>query len=115
GLDDPDRRLFHAFAHTAFREHPYRHPVIGHRALFESVQPDDLRAYYHDRYAPNNLTLIVVGAISESECRALAEQHFGQDPMRRLAPAWVPDEPMQLAPRQRRETGDFEIVRGFIG
>lgn len=115
GLDDPDRRLFHAFAHTAFREHPYRHPVIGHRALFEAVQPDDLRAYYHGRYAPNNLTLIVVGAISEAECRELAEQHFGQDPMRRLAPAWVPTEPMQLAPRQRRETGDFEIVRGFIG
>ncbi|WP_309398805.1 M16 family metallopeptidase [Cerasicoccus maritimus] len=115
GLDDPDRRLFHTFAHTAFREHPYRHPVIGHRALFEGVTPNDLREYYHGRYAPNNLVLVVVGALSETECRALAEEHFGQKPMRQLAPAYVPQEPAQLAPREDRSTGDFNIVRGFIG
>ncbi|WP_269539291.1 M16 family metallopeptidase [Cerasicoccus fimbriatus] len=115
GLDDPDRRLFHTFAHTAFREHPYRHPVIGHRKLFEGVTPADLRAYYRGRYAPNNLVLVVVGALSENECRDLAQQHFGAAPMRQLAPAFVPDEPAQLAPRSDRATGDFNVVRGFIG
>jgi len=114
GLDDPDRRLFRSLASTAFRQHPYGHPVIGHRALFEQVSPADLRAYYQGRYAPNNITLVVAGAISNSDCRALAEQHFGQAPMRQLAPAWVPPEPSQLAPRESREQGDFEIVRGFI-
>jgi len=115
GLDDPDRRLFHAFAHAAFREHPYRHPVIGHRPLFESVTPEELQAYYHGRYTPNNVVLVVAGALSAADCRSLAEKHFGGPPMRPLSPAWHPPEPPQLAAREQRETGDFNIVRGMMG
>ncbi|MGE9295437.1 MAG: M16 family metallopeptidase [Puniceicoccales bacterium] len=115
GLDDPDRRLFHDFAHAAFREHPYRHPVIGHRPLFEGVTADELRRYYQGRYAPNNVVLVVVGAISEAECRTLAETHFGAAPMRQMSPAWYPEEPAQLAARSHRATGDFNIVRGMLG
>jgi len=115
GLDDPDRRLFSHFAHTAFREHPYRYPVIGHRPLFEGVTPNELRHYYRGRYAPNNVVLVVVGAITEAHCRALAEEHFGAAPMQQLTPALFDDEPAQLAPREHRAVGDFTIVRGMMG
>src|ERR1041385_9094313 len=29
--DDPDNRLWESLFATAFREHPYQHPIIGHR------------------------------------------------------------------------------------
>lgn len=115
GLDDPDRRLFHRFASTAYRAHPYRHPVIGHRALFEAVTPEALRGYYAGRYAPNNVVLVVVGAVGEAACRELAETYFGGAPMRRLSPAWYPEEPAQLAPRHDHATGDYQLARGMIG
>ncbi|MEO0795351.1 MAG: pitrilysin family protein [Verrucomicrobiota bacterium] len=115
GLDDPDRKQFHTFAQTAFREHPYRHPVIGHRTLFEGVTEDELRSYYAGRYAPNNVVLVVAGAIDSEACQQLAEKYFSAEPMRQLSPAWYPEEPTQLAPRSDRETGDYNVVRGMIG
>src|SRR6267154_3530960 len=33
-LDDPDQRLSQALFETAFRTHPYRQPIIGHRDVF---------------------------------------------------------------------------------
>ncbi len=61
GQDDPDHQLSQALFETAFREHSYRYPIIGHREVFETVSRDDLMEYYKTRYVPNNLTVIVVG------------------------------------------------------
>ena len=38
--DDPDNRLWDTLFSTAFREHPYRQPVIGHRDVFAAVAPE---------------------------------------------------------------------------
>src|SRR5438105_4420164 len=35
--DDPDNRLWDTLFSTAFREHPYHHPIIGHREVFATV------------------------------------------------------------------------------
>ena len=41
--DDPDDRLWRSLFSTAFREHPYRHPVIGYREVFSAVDRDGAR------------------------------------------------------------------------
>src|SRR4051812_10218569 len=53
--DDPDNRLWDTVFSTAFREHPYRQPIIGHRDVFSAVTRDDLATYYQARYVSNNL------------------------------------------------------------
>src|SRR6478736_7293334 len=35
--DDPDNRLWETLFSTAFREHPYQHPIIGHREVFSAI------------------------------------------------------------------------------
>ncbi len=115
GEDDPDRKLFHAFARTCFRRHPYQHPVIGWRELFEKVTAEDLRAYYRERYVPNNATLIICGALTLEEARALAEKHFSGVARGFCPTSLVQTEPRQLAPRQERVFGDFQIERGILG
>src|SRR4051812_8231211 len=97
--DDPDNRLWDALFSTAFREHPYRQPIIGHRDVFSAVNREDLQSYYHSRYVPNNLVVVVVGDIDVAATRTSIEQHFGAAPRVRLAPVLVPQEPSQLAPR----------------
>ncbi|HQU09837.1 MAG: peptidase M16, partial [Verrucomicrobia bacterium 21-51-4] len=77
GLDDPDRRLSEAIFSTAYREHPYRYPVIGHRSLFDSLTVNDLRSYYKSRYLPNNMVVVVVGAVNHSSARDTIAEHFG--------------------------------------
>ncbi len=109
--DDPDNRLWDTLFSTAFREHPYRQPVIGHRDVFAAVTRDDLLSYYRARYVPNNLVVVIVGDIDLATTRAAVDQHFGAAPRIRLAPVLVPDEPPQLAPRTEQRFEDVEVTR----
>jgi len=115
GLDDPDRQLGQALFRTAFQRHPYREPVIGHRALYEQVTSEELREYYHARYVPNNMVVTVVGAVAPEECHAEIEKRFGAVPRGRLAPVQIESEPVQLAARREDIVGDYNIFRGGLG
>lgn len=115
GMDDPDRQSFQSFTSTAFRHHPYRYPVIGERTLFERLTPADLRTYYHSRYTPNNMVLVVVGAIELEAFSKLVDTYYSAYPMQPLTPVYIEREPLQMAPRYSRLVGDYNITRGMIG
>ncbi len=112
--DDADNRLWDTMFSTAFREHPFRQPIIGHREIFSAVTREDLVAYYQARYVPNNLVVVVVGDIDPEKIRAAVVQHFGSAPRARLAPVLVPTEPMQLAPRSAHRFEDVELTRAAL-
>jgi len=114
GLDDPDNQLSRATFDTAFQVHPYRHPVIGHRQLFEPLEEDPLRKYYQTRYIPNNTVVVLVGDLEFATARQLVDLHFGKVPMASLDPVFIPDEPKQLSHRHRAITGDYNILRGAL-
>jgi zinc protease len=111
-LDDPDRQLTQALFRTAFQNHPYREPVIGHRELFERITVGELRDYYAARYVPNNMVVSVVGAVSPADCMEVIDSTFGSSPRGRLAPVQVESESVQLAPRREDILGDFNVFRG---
>jgi zinc protease len=112
--DDPDNRLWDALFSTAFRTHPYRQPIIGHRDVFSALTHEDLVAYYQARYVPNNLVVVIVGDIDPAAIRTIVEQHFGIAPRVRLSPVLVPEEPPQLAPRADHRFEDVEITRAAL-
>ncbi|MGH8019624.1 MAG: M16 family metallopeptidase [Opitutaceae bacterium] len=115
GLDDPDYRVSQGLMETAFREHPYRHPIIGHREVFERLDRDDIAAYHKSRYVPNNAVLVIAGAVDPAKMRDEIERHFGSLVRSRLAPVLVPDEPGQLAERRIDLTEDVQVYRAAIG
>lgn len=112
--DDPDNRLWDTLFSTAFREHPFRQPIIGHREIFSAVTPESLVAYYRARYVPNNLVVVIVGDIDVAATRAVIEQHFGSTSRVPLAPVLVPAEPAQLGPRTDHRFEDVEITRAAV-
>ena len=114
GLDDPDNQLSRATFDTAFQVHPYRHPVIGHRQLFESLEEGPLRQYYKSRYIPNNSVVVLVGDLEFATARQLVELHFGKISMASLDPVFIPDEPKQLSHRHRAISGEYNILRGAL-
>jgi zinc protease len=65
---------------TAFVAHPYQFPVIGWPSDIESWRMEDLRRYFQTYYAPNNATLVAVGAVTPAEVFALAEKFLGPIP-----------------------------------
>ncbi len=100
---------------TAFRTHPYRQPIIGHRDVFSANTREDLLAYYRERYSPNNLVLVIAGDFNPEATRAAIEEHFGKTPRRRLAPVLVPEETAQLARRDRHLFEDVQVSRCGLG
>src|SRR6187551_509085 len=114
-LDDPDQRLSQALFETAFRTHPYRQPIIGHRDVFAATSRDDLLAYYRARYVPNNLVVVIVGDFEPAATRAAIAEHFGKAPRVRLAPVLVPDEAAQLSRRDQHLHEDVQVSRGGLG
>ena len=112
--DDPDDRLWETVFSSAFREHPYRYPIIGHRDVFSTATPEDLAAYYRARYVPNNLVVVIVGDIDADAVQAAVAKHFGATPRARLAPVLVPAEPRQLAPREQHTFEDVEVARAVL-
>lgn len=112
--DDPDNRLWDALFATAFREHPYRHPIIGHRDVFAAVSREELLAYYRERYVPENLVVVVVGDVDAPLILGEIERHFGSVPRRRSVPVLVPAEPRQLAPRREHRVEAVEVCRAIL-
>lgn len=114
GQDDPDQRLGESLFQAAFRDHPYRHPIIGYREVFTETTREDLLAYYRTRYVPNNLVVVVTGAIDPATLQTTVARHFGSAPRRRLPPVLVLDEPRQLAPRAHHRFEEVEISRAGL-
>ncbi len=112
--DEPDQIVAEAVFATAYREHPYRQPVIGHREPFQNIPVEALREYHSARYVPNNCVLIIAGDVDPDELKPLIEKHFGSLVRRALSPVHVPDEPAQLDRRVVRLTGDVNICRGVL-
>lgn len=83
---------------TAFVAHPYQIPVIGWPSDIESWRIEDLQRFFQTYYAPNNATMVVVGAVTPSEVFALAEKYLGS------IPSQPPPEPVRTKePEQQGE------------
>jgi zinc protease len=113
-LDDPDRIVSRALFSTAYRTHPFQYPVIGHRSLFEHVTRDGLAEYYKSRYQPNNMVLSIVGDFDPDSLRDKINATFGKFPRGNLKPVVVPVENDQLAIRESRLFGNYNMARGLM-
>ncbi len=111
GNDDPDRVASHALFATAFREHPYRHPIIGHLDVFNALRRDDVMAYYKARYVPNNMFFTVVGDVNAAAVRAQLAELFAKHPRQPLPPVYLPAEPAQLGRRDAHTEFATELTR----
>jgi zinc protease len=112
GLDDPDRVLNHLTYITAFQMHPCRYPVIGIREIFDQLTEKDVLEYYHRRYVPNNLFLVVAGDVSTEEVRKQAEELLGFARRSPMEPIVLPEEPVQLG--RRRASLESKIDLSFF-
>ena len=101
----------------AYREHPYRWPVIGRDiSHIEKATLEDVRSFFYNHYAPNNAILAVVGDISFEEALRLSEKWFSPIEKRYIAPRCILPEPEQEAPRYKEVVRDIPsdaIVKAY--
>jgi zinc protease len=113
--DDPGSVVQELLQATAFRSHPLREPVIGHRAVFDQVRQPDLAAFYRRHYVPNNCFVVITGAIEPEAAFAAVERHLGDWTRAPREEPILPDEPSQRGRREARRNFATELTRLMLG
>ena len=109
GQDDPGRRSGRRLFETAYTRSPYRFTVIGYLDIFNELKPDDIRAYYTEKYAPNNVFYVVAGDVKNDEVVAQIKTAYAQSKARALPASFLTPEPKQTAPREIVEEAPIEL------
>jgi len=98
--NSPVGTMVEAFLDTAFTTHPYRRPVIGYDEDIRNLTRQDVRDFFAEHYAPNNLTMAIVGDVDPEQVEMMAKAYFGRFPSQAKAPEIeLPVEPVQTETR----------------
>jgi zinc protease len=113
GENNPSGVLMERIMSTAFLWHNYGKSTIGSKEDIEKVPIENLQAFYHKYYQPDNAYLVVAGKIDEEKTLALVNKYFGVIP--RPARVLQPDytiEPTQDGERtvELRRAGDVQSI-----
>lgn len=98
--DDPQNLVYEEVLSAAFKNHPYRWPVIGWMEDLKTLTRDDLREYYKTRYSPNNAFIIVAGNIDEVSILEKIRNEFESIPRGPEIPDMTITEPEQRGERR---------------
>ena len=74
--DQPSMLLYERLRAAAFLSNPYHHLTIGWMGDLKQLTAQDVRAWYHRWYVPNNATIVIVGDVKPAAMLALAKKYF---------------------------------------
>ncbi|QJE00457.1 insulinase family protein [Massilia forsythiae] len=83
------------------QRHPYGYGQLGTEAAIRAVTRNELAAFWRRHYVPSNAALVVSGAITQDELRALALARFG---------AWTPAVAAPAAPGKPAGSGARLVI-----
>jgi len=107
GDDSPGNVLGNALFAEAYRQHPYRHPIIGSAESVSGFDREKVRRFYERWYHPGNLVVVAVGAFEPDFVRSRVQQAF-EGARTGTANRSRPAEPIQEGLRTRILTRPFE-------
>lgn len=95
GENNPFSVLYEHTMAAAYTAHNYGRPVIGNKSDVEHVPMENLRAFYHKFYQPDNAVLTVSGKVNEGQIVSLVYDYFGKipKPSRILVPTHTVEPP----------------------
>lgn len=106
--DSPHRQVSRMLFSTIYKKHPYGLPVIGKESVIKTVSRKTMVNYFHRRYVPENMTLIVVGDFDNKEMKQKVKENFGSFVSYPLKKIKRIAEPKQDRPRILTKKGEFE-------
>jgi len=107
--DDPGRRASRRLFETAYTRSPYRFTIIGYPDIFNELKPDDIRNYYHEKYAPNNCFYVVSGDVKNDDVIAQIREAYSKTKSKAIPPVVLPAEPKQTGSREIIEEASIEL------
>jgi zinc protease len=106
-VDNAAGALDELLFHTAFREHPYRHPITGYEEDISAFGTEGVRSYHRQFYSPSNAVLVAAGDINISEMRRQVEALFGRDSLPHVRQSVPPEVLTRLVEAEMRHESDL--------
>lgn len=100
--NSPSYLLYEEVISTAYRLHPYGHPVIGWKEDLHRIQREDLWQHYKMYYGPHNAVVVVAGDFEPDRVSERIEALYGPIPAGPPPPPVRIQEPRQLGLRRVR-------------
>ena len=76
----PNGKYAEQFEAMFWESHPYSWPVVGWPSDLKVISKQQADDYYATYYAPNNLTVALVGNFDSDQVKAMAKKYFGRIP-----------------------------------
>jgi zinc protease len=114
GQDSPGRRSSQLLFTNVFKKHAYGRPVIGYDRIVKKVSTKKIRDYYHSRYVPSNMFLVIAGDFDSKDMRKEVEAKFGDFVPYKLKKVARGKEPAQKSIRLKVEQTKFEQTTAYL-
>jgi len=98
---DPVGKFEEQFDFMFWGSLPYHHPTIGWPSDVESISRSAANRFFATYYAPNNITVALVGDFDAEKALALAKKYFGRIPRGDIQPPPVVTEEIEQLTERR--------------
>lgn len=112
--DNPDRRIYRHISEMVYEQLPYRRPVLGPVEVIENVTSEQMRSFHRKWYAPQNMTISVVGNLPVSEMIGVIANYFEGTAIAKQpqVPTFTPEKPFTEI--VRREVVDSSLKQARL-
>ncbi len=103
--DNPANKAYWSTLKTLYGNHPYALSVLGTKEKVSSVPRDSVYAYYKRYYAPNNMTMVIIGDIDATKTLEKVRENFADFPS-----GWEAED-IYAAPPKRDKISEIKITK----
>lgn len=103
GQDSPGRRASQQLFASVYKKHAYGVPVIGYEKNVRRWSAKKIKDFYHSRYVPTNMFLVVSGDFETIEMKTQVNKYFSAFKSFKLRSVKRTKEPVQKRFQQKTE------------
>jgi zinc protease len=115
GQDSLGRNASQLLFSTTYNKHPYGIPVIGYEKNVRGWSAKKIVQYYHSRYSPKNMFLVVAGDFQAPEMKKQVQKYFGEFKTYPVKAVKRKKEPVQKTVRMKVQKSTFEQSISYMG
>jgi len=78
--DTPKSAIVRQLYGMVYSGYPYGRPLLGTPATMNAANQENLKAFNHRFYTPENMSLVIVGPVDTKAVRPLVDRTFGKQP-----------------------------------
>ncbi|MGS0525380.1 M16 family metallopeptidase [Zobellia nedashkovskayae] len=113
--NSPYGELINEVGKNLFKKHPYKDPNIGYMKDLDAATLEDVIAYNHKYYVPNNAVLVVAGDINVPDTKKMVEDYFGTIPKGEdVTRSYPKEDPILKEVRAKAYDANIQILASVI-